>query len=206
MSSAPWPAPHIHSLSAPRLASFSTSTGWPSAAVIASAARTPTQPGRIVESPQLAGGAVHRPRQAHPDAGDLVAERPCLVEHLADEPGGERDRLRGGQVGVELLVALGQHRVREVRHRDAQVALAEVQPERDAGVAVQRRRGRAAGPWSRRRAASGGSTTRRSACSSAITAETVDGASAVRRASSARDAGPVAASTPNTRARAFTSA
>ena len=116
---------------------------------------------------------------------------------------GERDGLGGGQVGVELRVALGEHHVGQVGDGDAQVALAEVQPEGDAGRAVAARRARAGGPSSR------GARlvvldTRRSACSSAMTADTVEGASAVRRARSAREAGPVAARTPNTRARAFT--
>ena len=88
---------------------------------------------------------MHRARQAHPDAGDLGAARAGLVEHLADEPRRERDRLRRGQVGVERLVALREHAVREVGQRDAQVALAEVQAERDARGAIERdEHGRAA--------------------------------------------------------------
>ena len=105
----------------------------------------------------------------------------------------QRDRLRGGQVGVERLVALREHAVGEVGERDAQVALAEVQPERDARRAVERdEHGRAAdAPGPRGAASPGGSTTSRSSCSSAMTADTVEGASAVRRASSAREVGPV---------------
>ncbi len=66
MSSAPRPAPHIHSLRAPRLASFSTSTGCPSASDIASAARTPTHPGRIVESPSSPVGRCTGPGRPMP--------------------------------------------------------------------------------------------------------------------------------------------
>ena len=83
-------------------------------------------------------GPVHRPGQAHPGADDLVAAGARSGERLDDEAGGTRDRLRRGEVGVELLVALGEDRVREVGDGDAQVALAEVQPEGDAGAAVQR--------------------------------------------------------------------
>ena len=54
---------------------------------------------------------------------------------------GERDGLGGGEVGVQLRVALREHRVGEVGDGDPQVALAEVQPEREAGVPVQRQPG-----------------------------------------------------------------
>ena len=79
-----------------------------------------------------------RARQAHADPGDLGAARVGLVEHLADEPRRERDRLRRREVGAERLVALREHAVGQVGERDPQVALAEVEPERDARRAVER--------------------------------------------------------------------
>ena len=138
---------------------------------------------------ELARRAVDRARQAHADPGDLGAARAGLVEHLADEPRRERDRLRRRQVGAERLVALREHAVGEVGERDPQVALAEVEPERHARRAVERHEhGRAADPAARH--ARRPSTTSRSSCSSVMTAETVEGARAVRRASSAREVGP----------------
>ena len=76
MWAAPRPAPHIHSPSAPRLASFSTSTGKPSASSTACEARVPAQPGRIVELPSSPDGRCTGPGRPMPDADHLVAARP----------------------------------------------------------------------------------------------------------------------------------
>ena len=205
MWSAPRPAPHIHSPSAPRLASFSTSTAWPSAALTASAARTPTQPGRIVELPELAGRAVHRAGQPHADADELLAAHARLVERVLEQRARQRDRLGGGQVGVERAVALGQQLVREVGDRHPQMPLAEVDPGDDARPCGAARSGPAGGRPARAPAGwtgSAGSTTSPAACRSLTTADTVEGASAARRARSARDTAPASARTPTTRARA----
>ena len=126
---------------------------------------------------QLAGGAVDRPGQAHPDADDLRAARARLVEHLADEPGASAIASAAGRSASSSLVALGQHRV------------ARGPPPRRAGGAcrsparARRRRARSSATSTGGRptrpgrglAVAGGSTTSRSACSSAMTAETVDG-------------------------------
>ena len=79
---------------------------------------------------------MHGPGQAHADTHDLLAAGAGLVEHLGDHARRQRDRLSGRQVGVQRRVALGEHGVGEVGERDTHVALAEVQPEGDAGVAV----------------------------------------------------------------------
>ena len=49
MSAQPWPAPHVSSASASRLASLSTATGIRSLSLSSSATCTAAQPGRIVD-------------------------------------------------------------------------------------------------------------------------------------------------------------
>ncbi len=87
--------------------------------------------------PDRAGQAVDRRRKAHDRADHPAAVQLGLVEDLVDEVACLRKALAGRRVDVELAPALGEHGVREVRHGDSQVAMAEVDRQRDAGGRVE---------------------------------------------------------------------
>ena len=134
----PLAAPQISSASAPRLASFSTSTGIPRRPLASAAASTPTQPGRIDEActaPVARSIGAGRPIPT-PITRDRLDVR--LGEHLLDELGGRVEALLGRVVDVHLAPGLGEHGVGEVRDGDPQVAVAEVDAEHEAGRLVER--------------------------------------------------------------------
>ena len=131
-------APQASSASAPRLASFSTSTGSPSRASASAAASTPTHPGRIEAALDGAGGAVDRRRQTHPDADHPRPVGAGLLEHLVDELRRGGQPVVGRVVDVQLPPGLGEDGVGEVGDGDAQVAVAEVDPDREPGRGVER--------------------------------------------------------------------
>ena len=63
------------------------------------------------------------PETPMPTPTTSVAAEPGLVEHGVDELGRGVERRRGRVVDVELDAPLGEHRRREVGHRDARDAV-----------------------------------------------------------------------------------
>ena len=96
-----------------------------------------------------ADGAVprDRPRERDADSDDAFALDPGLREHDLDELGGRVESLLGRPVDVEVLPLLGEHGRRQVRDRDAEVVVVEMDPDHraDRGIQTKERR-RAASP------------------------------------------------------------
>ena len=88
---------------------------------------------------------MHRAREPHADAEQAARVHAGRLQHALDELG----RLLDARVGVvvvrHLAPLLGEQLVGEVGERDGQVALAEVDADREAGARIERdQRGRAA--------------------------------------------------------------
>ena len=84
------------------------------------------------------GGDVDGPRHTEAHPGDLGAVHSGGVEEAADQQFGAVETLLGGGVHVERLGLLGEDLVGEVADGDAQVGVAEVDADDDAGVPAQR--------------------------------------------------------------------
>jgi hypothetical protein len=82
--------------------------------------------------------AVDRARQAHAGGEHAAARDAGLLNQLGDQPGGGVERVLRGGVDLELGVALGQDRVREVRDGDPERVVAEVQADDRPRRAVER--------------------------------------------------------------------
>ncbi len=130
-------APQVSSARAPRLASFSTTTGRlePGAGLRRGVDSGPARQDRRV--PDGAGHAIDRRRQPHDRSDHPAALDPGLPEHLVDELGRLGEAFARGLIDVELAPALGEDGVGEVGYCDPQVAVAEVDGERQAGGGVE---------------------------------------------------------------------
>ena len=142
MSLASRAAPNAASASAPRLASLSTRIGTSSRLRIAATAGTPTQPGQDRARADDAVLLPDRPGQPHPGADHLAGVDARFGEQLDHEVGRRVEPFLGGVVGVERHRPLGQDARAEVRDRDAQVAVAEVDADGGAGRRVEREKDR----------------------------------------------------------------
>jgi hypothetical protein len=85
-----------------------------------------------------ARGPVDRGRQAHPDADHAVAIDLRLGEDVVDERGGGVKAFVRGVIDVELAPGLRENGVGQVRDGDPQVAVAEVDSDGEARLAVER--------------------------------------------------------------------
>ena len=137
-SDRPFAAPQTSSASAPRLASFSTSTGSPSRLAGLRRSVDPDPAGQDGGGLHRPGSAIDRRRQAHADADHPLPINARLVEDPLDELGGSVEALIGGVVDIHLAPGLGEHRVREIGDGDPQMTMAEVQPDRQARRSVER--------------------------------------------------------------------
>ena len=181
---------------------MSTSTGSESRVPSSSAARTPTQPGRIDDEPTRPLRRSIGPGQAEADARRPAPPSRPPGHHLLDESHRRVEAGLGWILGTHGPLGLGQDRVAEVGGGDAQVALAEVDPDRDPGRAAEREPPRRAAAARRaRRAPSSLSTSTPAASSSATMLATVVRDMPVRRASSERLAAPASRSAAVTRSR-----
>ena len=130
---------------------MSTRTGRFRRSLIARAAVTPTQPGRIAADPTVPESAWIGPGQAHPDAEDEAAVDAGLLEREVDELAGGRQAVLGAVVAGQRAAQLREHGVAEVGDRDGDVGLAEVDADGGAGAAVEGHQdGRAAALRARR--------------------------------------------------------
>ena len=138
MSPAPRPAPKRCSPSAPALAPFSTRTGIPSRASSSSAGATPAQPGRMPSAWTVPVVGVDRRREPDAHADHARGVDAGLGEHVGGQP--LRDVEARDRVLVDLagLRAVGHDLAAEVADRGADVAVAEVEPDREGRVGRER--------------------------------------------------------------------
>ena len=92
----------------------------------------PDPAGKDRRVPDRSGDAVDRRREAHHGADYPAPLDLCLGQYLVDELAGLRQAFARRLVYVELAPALGEDGVREVRHGDPQVPVAEIDREREA--------------------------------------------------------------------------
>ncbi len=144
----------------------------PSRSLMRSAACVPAQPGRIADEPTTPLRCTG-PGRPMPTPSTRLAVRARVVEQQLHELGRAADRPVGLVVVRQLAPLLGEHLVGQVGEGDGQVALAEVDADREAG-APGRARSAPAGAHRRRaaRPSASRSTTSPSACSAGHDAST----------------------------------
>ena len=149
-SSTPRAAPRQRSPSTARLQSFSSITGCPSERSIAGPdGRSPEPPDRAAEE-DLARASIDPARDAHGGREQFSALHAGVAQHSQREPATGREALSTAVGRREVMPALADDVPAQVRHRGADLALADVEPEHVAGVGPERRRAARAGRALRR--------------------------------------------------------